>query len=67
MHVKRKAVCILAHSLRLEFIMIRKVWQREAETAGHITSRVRVKRAIHTDAHLSFFSFLFWQGPQPME
>lgn len=39
-----KEGCILAHSSKIQFILVGKSWEQELEVAGHIVFTVRKQR-----------------------
>lgn len=41
---------ILAHSFRVQFIMLRKAWQQELKATGHIATTVRKQRLVNAGA-----------------
>lgn len=53
----RKEGELLAHSSRVQFIIMGQSWQQEPEVTGYVVSTVRKRRARNADAQLAIFSF----------
>lgn len=56
---------ILVQSLRIQLIMVGKIWQQELEAIDHIVPIVRKQREMSVSTQLAF-SFFFSQGLHPM-
>lgn len=57
---------MLSHSLRAYCIIVEKTCYQELDGDGYIVSSFQKQRAKNAGSQL-IFSFLFSQGPQPME